>query len=93
MNIRKTLLVGLVAVPLALVGCQEEAEYEVEPDGTVEAETDLGVNEAAVDDAVDDAGAAIDNAGEEIEDAANDAADAVDDNVDLGDNAGDNDGL
>ena len=79
-------LVG--TVPVGLVGCETEEQMEVESDGDVDYDTEIGVDEAALENAGDEAGAALDEAGAEIRDAASDAENAIDENIDLGDNAG-----
>ena len=85
----------LVGGPLALSGCQAETQREVEADGDVDYDTELGVDESAVDGMQNDAEAF----GNEVEDGAREvgrdigagaqeAEDAIDRNIDVGGNAG-----
>ena len=86
----------LIGAPMTLSACQTETQREVESDGDVDYDTELGIDESAVDEAQNDAEAfgnevedGAQEVGNDIEDAANDAGDAIDRNVDLGDNAED----
>ena len=85
----------LVASPVALTGCQTETQREVESDGDVDYDTEIGVDESAVDEFQNDAetfGNEVEEGarevGADIERGARDAEDAIDENIDLGDNAG-----
>lgn len=85
----------LVASPAALTGCQTETQREVESDGDVDYDTEIGVDESEVDEFQNDAEAfgneveeGAREVGDDIERGARSAGDAIDDNVDLGDNAG-----
>ncbi|MDT0632667.1 hypothetical protein RQM47_10940 [Rubrivirga sp. S365] len=84
----------LIGAPLTFTGCETETQREVESDGDVDYDTELGVDEAAVDEIQTDAeviGNEVEEGarevGDNIEDAAQDAGDAIDRNVDLGENA------
>ena len=99
MNKLSAVLLGaaaLVAAPLALSGCETEQQREVEADGDVDYDTEIGLDEGEVqelesdlDRTADEVGAGLERAGETIENEAREAGDAIDRNVDLGDNAED----
>jgi hypothetical protein len=75
----------LVGAPLALTGCETETQREVEADGDVDYDTEIGVDEADLQEI--EAGAR--ELGQDIEQGAESVGDAVDRNVDLGDDAED----
>lgn len=86
----------LVGGPLALTGCEAETQREVEADGDVDYDTEIGVDEGDLQELESDAERAGENiergareVGEDIEAGAREVGDAVDRNVDLGDNAED----
>ena len=97
----KTLLQALlalgliVAVPTALTGCETEEQLEIEEDGDRDVDTEITLDDDAVDEAEadmnelgEDIEAGANEAGAAIRDAAQDAENAIDENIDLGDNAG-----
>ena len=81
----------LVASPVALTGCQTETQREVESDGDVDYDTEIGIDDDLQEDAeafgneVEEGARQV---GEDIERGARNAGDAIDENIDIGDNAG-----
>ena len=81
----------------ALSGCQTETQTEVEANGDVDRDAEVGLTpdaEAALDNAgssmeagLDSVGAAVREGGQAVIDGADAVGDAVDSNVDLGENA------
>ena len=85
---------ALAVAPLALTGCEVEEQQEIEADGDVDYDTEIGLDEGEVqeleanaDRAADEIGEGLNRAGETIENEAREAGDVIDSNVDLGDNA------
>ena len=85
----------VVGAPLTLTACETETQTEIESDGDVDRDVEIGLDDAAVDEAQDDLqnlGAEVEDGarqvGNDIEAGAQNAADAIDDNIDIGDNAG-----
>lgn len=81
---KNTLMRALVAAafvvgPLGLAACQEETEVEIAPDGTVEdVDRGVGIDEDAVDDAMNSADDAMNSTGEAIENTGDDINSSLD---------------
>ncbi len=71
MKFYSSLLAGafLLGAPLALTACETETQREVEADGDVDYDTEVGIDgnvQAETDQALDEAGAELYEAGREI---------------------------
>ncbi|WP_412070035.1 hypothetical protein [Rubrivirga sp. IMCC43871] len=97
----RTALATLSLIAALLTGCEGETRREVQDDGTVQTDFEVGLDdEVDAREALSDVGEELEGAGETLRDAAreagaeveaavNEAGDAIDRNVDLGDDAED----